>query len=197
MPPNIVTDLITRDTFLAYAGREPDSKLTKEARLDMLVTSCSLLFAELAGGRAFLQAEDVYHFDGKKQQRIFVRYPPIKASPAVVLEYWNATAWKTADTTTYAREQENAIGLIRLTSSFFHPVRWRVTYTGGYLLASMPFDIRQSVCQLIDRAEQRATGKEGVRSDSKSDQSVQFDLGGVATEPIRRVADKYRVVHIT
>lgn len=197
MPADITIDLITRDTFLEYAGRQPDSKLTNEARLDMLVTSCSQLFTELAGGRKFLEASDLQHFDGKKQQRIFVRYPPINSSPAIILEYWNITAWKTADATTYAREQENAIGLIRLTSSVFHPVRWRVTYTGGYILASIPFDIKQAVCQLVDRAEQRAAGKEGVRSDSKSNQSVQFDLGEVATETIKRVAAKYKVVHIT
>lgn len=196
MPVDTAVDLITRDTFLEYAGREPDSKLTNEARLDMLVTSCSLLFTDLAGGHKFLEAEDIQHFDGRKQHQIYVRYPPIKVSPAVVLEYWNATAWMVADTTTYAREQENAAGLIRLTSSVFHPVRWRVTYTGGYGLTSIPFDIKQAVCQLVDRAEQRAAGKEGVTNDSKSNQSVQFDLAEVATEAIGRIAAKYKVVHV-
>lgn len=196
MPADTAVDLITRDTFLAYAGREPGSKLTNEARLDLLVTSCSLLFSDLAGGRKFIEVIDIQHFDGRMQQRIYVRNPPIKAAPVLVLEYWNSTAWKVADATTYARELENAKGLVRLTSSAFHPVRWRVTYTGGYVLAAIPFDIKQAVCQLVDRAEQRAAGKEGIRSDSKSEQSVQFDLGDVATEPIRRIAAKYKVVQV-
>lgn len=195
MPLDATVDLIIRDTFIKYADREVDSKHVNQDRLDLLLTQASLVFSELAGTRNFLEAVDIFHFDGKKQQRIYVRYPPIKASPAIVLEYWNATAWKVADSITYALEQENATGLIRLTSAVFHPVRWRITYTGGYLLAAIPIDIQVAVCQLMDRAEQRASGKEGVTSTSKGDQSVNFDLVNLASKAIKAVANKYRVVH--
>jgi len=158
----------------------------------MLITSASSIFKELANGRNLIKTtSQVHRFDGRGQGKLFVPNPPISGTP--VLEYWNATDWAVADTTVYAREVMADDGLILLTNAVFHRVRWRVTYDGGYEQANIPLHFKEAICELVDRAEQKAQGKQGVDSETIGNQSTTFDLKTLVTEPIKIIASYAKV----
>ena len=196
MPPNTAIDLVTVKNYLEYMARDVGKKETRLERLALLITAASQQFVGLAGGRAFVQAADTMEFDGTGKGRIIVRNPPIDTGGTITISYWNGTGWTEATAGTYPRQFESDLGLVRLTSAVFHRVRWKILYTGGWTIATMPMDVQMAVCQLVHRAEQRADGKEGVTTESlAADQTMSFDLDKLATDPIRKVATKYRVVY--
>ena len=188
MAPNPTDDLVSLDEYLAYGGRNKDSDKTNVQRLELLITSASQLFQGLAGGRKFVHAEDIFYFDGHATSRLFIRYTPIDSGETVTLEYWNGTAWTEAAAATHPREIDYIDGKITLTSTVFHRAMWRVTYTGGYVLASIPTFVKDAVCQLVHRAEMRADGREGVGSVSMNDQSTSYDLKDMVTGSIKSAA---------
>ncbi len=184
-------DLITLKEYHTYTGKEPDRKQFKEAQAALIISAASVLFADLTG-RKLIQAADAYEFKGRGELTKYVRYPPITGTP--VIAYYNVNTWTTADTTTYPREIVES-DRIRMTSSAFgRNIRWRISYTGGYLIAAVPADIKVAVCQLVDRAVKRAQGKEAVSSETLADHTTTFTLSKLLTEPIMAVVNKYKVV---
>lgn len=191
MAENTAIDLITMAEYLAYTGREEGKPGLKKDRLDFIITAASEQVQNEIG-REILQATFVDEFDGRNELRRYARRPPITGTPTI--SYWNRTAWVEATTALWPREITDATGLIRLTSSpFTAGVRWKISYTGGWLQAAVPSAIKMVVCQAVQRAELRATGKEGIRTQGQAEQNTTFDLTQLLTKDLRSRLDPWRV----
>lgn len=194
MAADLTVDLVTVKDYLTYSAKDQDNKNINQEQIEFLITAGSKAFVHLAG-RDFLTGQHVYDFAGHGG---LVQYlPRTPVTTLTLIEYWNATAWKTADTGTYPRELEPSVNPdhIRMTSaSFGRGTQWRVTYTGGYAVAAIPLDIKEAVCQLVMRSIARATGKEGVTAESMQDQSISLDLKLLASDKIKQTADGYRTI---
>lgn len=192
----MAVDLLTFEEYVAWAGLKPENKNLIQDQVTLFIIAASRAFMKAAGGRVFLSAADVQELDGHGGLIQQCRYPPVAADPALVIEYWNWNTWTTASTGQYPRETNLDTGEIRMTNSAFgRGIRWRLSYTGGWAQASVPEDIKQAVFDLVQRAKKRAEGKQGIRSDSRGDQNISYDLHELMNEPIRAVAASYRVIY--
>lgn len=193
---NTAIDLLTFDEFSAWAGHEPEEPGVNQPQVELLITAASRAFMKAAGGRIFLSGEDKQEFDGHGGLIQQCRFPPVASDPALVIEYWNVTAWATASTGQFPREVNLTTGEVRMTNAAFgRGSRWRLTYTGGYAVVAIPEDIKGAVFDLVQRAKKRVEGKQGVKSDGRADQQSTFDLHRLMNEPIAAVAAAYRVFY--
>lgn len=194
MAADLNVDLVTLLEYQNYAAKAQDDKNVNQEHYEFLITSASKAFTQLAG-REFLTGEHLFDFQGHNG---LVQYLP--RTPVTVLtliEYWETTAWATADTGIYPRQLEPSVDAdhIRMTSAAFRKgIRWRITYTGGYALAAIPMDIKECVCQLVQRSMTRALGLEGFTQTSMNDQSVSLDLKLLASDKIQQIANRYMTI---
>lgn len=194
MSADATVDLITLVEYQNYAGKAQDNKNVNQDHHEFLITAASKAFTQLAG-REFLTGEHLFDFRGHGG---LVQYlPRTPVTTLTLIEYWETTAWATAGVSTYPRELEpsaNATHVRMTAAAFYRGIQWRITYTGGYAVAAIPMDIKECVCQMVQRSMARALGKEGVTSQSMDDQSITLDLNLLASDKIQRIANKYMTV---
>lgn len=193
---NSAVDLLTFDEYTNWTRLKKDNKKVDKVQIALMITAASRQFSNAALGRKFLQTSRLFSFTGDGSQEQQLPEPPNDSETAIVMEYWQSPNWVTAGTDLYPRETDDAKGIVRLRDSYFgRGVRWRITYTGGYLVASVPEDIKMAVMQLVQRSLLRARGKEGVKSSSQGDQNITLNLDKANTEMIQKAANPYRVIY--
>ena len=187
-------DLITLVEYQNYGAKDQDDKNVNQDHHEFLITAASKAFTQLVG-RELLTAEHLYDFKGHGGLIQYLPRPPV--TTLTLIEFWRTTEWVTADTGIYPRELEPAVDAthIRMTSAVFsRGIQWRITYTGGYAQAAIPMDIKECVCQLVQRSMTRALGKEGVTASSMNDQNISLDLKLLASDKIQQIADRYKTI---
>lgn len=189
MSANTTVDLITVTEYQTYAGQQQADKHTDQEQQEFMITAASEAFSDMVGYN-LLSVARTEEFDGHNGLRQYTRVTPITVTP--VLSFWNDTSFTVAGTDNYPRQVDNASGLIRMTSASFFRVRWKIEYTAGYVVADVPFDVKEVVCQMVQRSIARISGKEGVTSESFEVQSSTFDFAMMATDKIKRTAARYR-----
>jgi len=195
---NAAVDLITFATYCEIAGIDKLDNV-RQGQVERLISAASRQFQLTADGRAFIQATDIQEFQGHGLLAHQVRYPPISSvvGDVPVIEYWNGTAWTTASVAEFPRQFDYVAGIVRMTESpFARGTRWRITYKGGWAVASIPEDIQLATFQLVQRALKRTGGKEGVKSEGRQQQNAAFDLADLMTGAIRSIAQGYKVIYI-
>lgn len=191
-------DLITVDEFLTATGQDDANPNFKQGQTEFLITAASQQMINLADGRKFIQAEDTMEFLGNGSLKQQVRYPPIDddVGNVPVISYWNGTAWVVAEVGPWPRQFQYDVGKVIMTSAVFTKnIRWKIVYTGGYLQAAILNDVKMAVVQLVQRAQYRADGREGLKSESMENQTTSYDLATLATNAIKVVAERQKVIY--
>lgn len=193
MSANATVDLITLINYQDYIGEQLADKHPNQEQREFLITAASAAFSNELVGYNLLVTTRSEEFEGHGGFKQYVRVVPITVTP--VLSYWNDTDWTVASDTTYPRQVDNTTGLIRMTSSsFWRGNRWKIEYTAGYAVASMPMDVKECVCQMVQRSIARTSGKEGVTQESFENQASTFDFALLATQKIKQTAARYRSI---
>lgn len=185
--------LITLAEYCEFVGKAVSDIDLSAERFNLLCGMASSRI-EKHCRRKFIAASDqaeVHSGDGTKD--LYVKNAPITATPTV--KYWDGLQWvATPNTFTY----DSTTGRIWFTdgATFWRGSdNWQITYSYGYAIASVPYELKASCAILIQRALKKADGKEGVSSETFGDQTTSFSLAKMPDDVVEILQPYVRQVY--
>ncbi len=169
---------------------------------DMLINIASDFIDNFAN-RSIISATytDEEH-DGNKENYIYLKQYPVSAVSTVKRQdtYNNVVIYTYTEYTEYLNYLDEGYVYLRGTMVEGHK-NYRVTYTAGYLIADVPYDLKNACAQLAGIVYYNK-GTSGVKAESMGKYSVTYDKGNVSimgipvSEDIAGVIMKYKKLNI-
>ena len=142
------------------------SDSSEDDKLEFLVNAATDLIEKYCG-RRFIQAQytdEIY--DGENTNRLFVKNYPIDTAVAPTVKVDDEAV--TVEAVNYPK------GIIEIESFANDDLsNIKITYKGGYLLADIPFDLKQAAILMVARAR-NVSKNSGIASESVGDYSVTY-----------------------
>jgi|CXWL01.1.fsa_nt_gi hypothetical protein len=180
--------LITVEEFKFFRGIPSEEPSSADADIQVIaaINGTSQAVRDHLGRHVIATASVVDEFSGDGERKYFVEHCRITDTP-VIQYYTGGGVWTTLDSTIYRRYVNDEKGLIEFTDGdlFSESLRYRVTYSTGWALASVPYSIKQAVVQLVERQLQKldtAQPKEGHDSQSFGDSTISNNLSKWPTD---------------
>lgn len=149
-----------------------ESSNTYDAELNGFINRASAIIENYCQRKFIQQTYTNEEYGGNGQYRLKLRNWPVTALSTL---QWNTSSdfanpdWETLDTSDYDLERvnQNDAGLIFLASGFVKGINnYRVTYTAGYAIDSMPHDIRAAAIELVAYMFRKRKATPGMRSET-------------------------------
>ncbi|MBD3403521.1 hypothetical protein GF420_11540 [candidate division GN15 bacterium] len=190
--------LVTYSEYVEqYLGKSIDKvdASLEQSRIEALIDAVSA-HIESYCDRKFQAASGLSEvFDGDGTEEYWTANWPITDTPTI--SYWDGTQWIEATSSLYPRAMDADIGRIYFTQgdTFFKGKNnWRVVYSYGYAVASVPADLKQATYELVHRLYLRAQGKQGIASETHGDVNVSYSLGKMPDNVKQLLDRKYKRV---
>lgn len=168
--------LIEVNTLSSFLGKKQDSISLPTERLELLINMASK-FVDNYTNRKWRPAVvgGVETRDGNGQFRIFAHQPNLSS---FTLAYWGGSSFTNIPSSWTTNSDADKYMIWFTDGNVFHKgnLNWRITYSYGYDIGDVPFDMQQICCILVQRFLMSADGKEGTTSESFSEHTVSFDL---------------------
>lgn len=185
--------LLTFAEYCEFVGEEATKISLTENRFNLFCNAASRRIEQFCdrGFRAVTDLVEVHSGDGEAD--LYVNNRPITATPTV--RYWDGSQWVT---TTGTFTYDSTTGRIRFTDgSVFGrgSDNWQITYSYGYAIAAIPYEIKAACAILIQRALKKADGKEGVSSETFAEQTVSFSLAKMPDDVAEMLQRHRRIIY--
>lgn len=190
-----VNALVKVDEYKLFSGIG-SSDNSDDNQIQFFINSCSEKIQGSSGtARRFREATLLETFSGDGTSSRYLNNAPITA--VTKLEQWNGSAWVELPLANYPYTFDDSVGNLYFQSGsncYFSRgfKNYRVTYTYGYVIASIPADLKEICCKLVSRAIQLAhQNKEGLNSESTGESTTSYNLGDWSSE-IKMILQGYR-----
>ena len=180
----------------SFSGKREDNQNIEIERQEFFINAASKHIEEYCG-RKFVPSATVAEIrGGDGTSSIYVHNIPLTTLTSI--EYWNGTDWTVLSTDNAPRDSDVDTREIWFTQGHIFAdgkKNYRITYVYGYSTANVPADLKRAACQLVQRAQVKADGKEGITSQSFGDHTTSYDLAKIPDD-IREVLDRYKRISL-
>jgi uncharacterized phiE125 gp8 family phage protein len=198
MPPPTSTALIDVAT-VKEALKIPTATTSEDTVLGSMISRASILANKFAG-RTFLQQTYTEYYDGDGTDTLMVNNYPIGA----VTSLYDSTdrvfdSGSAIDVTDDVMIDADA-GIVRLWNNAIAfntgKANIKIVYTGGYALASMPYDIQEAVILIVQHQYRRIYQDQriGLASETIGDHTMQYVEDWIPKKA-KEILERYRVKH--
>lgn len=180
MSVNLSDDaLLSVDEFTMYRDLNADgnAKFNTDRIAFFINQASQLVITEI--GRKFRKPASpiVEVFIGKGTDYYLVANRPL--IQLVGIEYHNGSAW--VPFVPVSMIGDAAMGEVAIPdATLTEGTRYRVTYNFGYTIDAVPQDLKMCTAEITHRLMLKASGKEGVTSESKVDTGTTFNLADLS-----------------
>ena len=182
--------LISLEEMKVYKREESDQY---DPLLEMLINSLSIAFEKDCGGRVFIEATyTTTYLDGTGNRMLMVPHYPVTSIESVIEDETTLTEGSEEDYVIFGAEGEGYLWRVNGVWSAACKKNIKLTnLKAGYLLASVPSDLKLAAMIMVEKEFQKSTNKAGAESTrSFPDMSISWDFG--RDEYVKETLRKYR-----
>ncbi len=189
--------LIELDEFKKLAGIKPEPNDKDDTAIENYINAASVMVENMTGRKWLAATATDEMFPGTGTYAYYVKNGNLKAVSSAP-SYWNGTGW-TATTQSYTTDlTKGKVYFTRGGTFHCHSTQtpdypnWKITYTYGYTLLTMPAPLKLAVTGLVQLMIQlNLEGKIGMTSESKGDLMTSYIIHQIP-DNIRLMLAPYR-----
>lgn len=181
--------LIDKEYYYRQVGYEIDNTNRDDTQYEQYINQASQ-FIETHCNRKFITGSVAEIFDGNDHKDYYVKYGRITDTP--VIAYWDGDSWENLDTDIYDITYTTGGRVYFTDGNVFSEGKdnWRVTYSYGYTLATVPDDLKMACVGLIRFIEVQSQ-KMGITYEAVGNNITTYDIRNIPAT-VMDVLNRYR-----